>query len=223
MSYTGILFDMDGILIDSEPFWRQAEIEVFSTVGVHLTDEQCAETMGLRIDEVVLYRAPEHHDKAALAEAIVARVEELVRERGVPLPGSREVLEWIREEGIPCGLATSSSYRLLESTLAALELREFFSVVHSAQDEIYGKPHPAVYLQAAEKLGIPPTQCLAIEDSVNGVLAAKAARMGVVAIPEAPFRNDPRFAIADRQLVSLVEFEALLRRGWGDGQLVSLT
>lgn len=223
MSYTGILFDMDGILIDSEPFWRQAEIEVFSTVGVHLTDEQCAETMGLRIDEVVLYRAPEDHDKAALAEAIVARVEELVRERGVPLPGSREVLEWIREEGIPCGLATSSSYRLLESTLAALELREFFSVVHSAQDEIYGKPHPAVYLQAAEKLGIPPTQCLAIEDSVNGVLAAKAARMGVVAIPEAPFRNDPRFAIADRQLVSLVEFEALLRRGWGDGQLVSLT
>ncbi len=222
MSYTGILFDMDGILIDSEPFWRQAEIEVFATVGVHLTDEQCVETMGLRIDEVVLFRAPEHHDKPALAEAIVARVEELVREHGVPLPGSREVLEWIREEGLPCGLATSSSYRLLESTLAALGLREFFSVVHSAQDEVYGKPHPAVYLQAAEKLGVPPTQCLAIEDSLNGVLAAKSARMGVIAIPEAPFRKDPRFAIADLQYSSLLEFGELLRLRWSDGQLSSL-
>lgn len=222
MSYTGILFDMDGILIDSEPFWRQAEIEVFGAVGIHLTEEQCVETMGLRIDEVVLFRAPEYQDKPALAEAIVTRVEELVRERGVPLPGSREVLEWIREEGIPCGLATSSSYRLLESTLAALGLREFFSVVHSAQDEIYGKPHPAVYLQAAEKLGVLPTECFAIEDSVNGVLAAKAARMGVVAIPEAPYRKDPRFAIADLQLESLLEFKELLQQRWTDGRLVAL-
>ncbi len=211
MTYAGILFDMDGVLIDSEPFWRQAEIEVFATVGVHLTEEQCAETMGLRIDEVVRLRAP-RHDQAALAEAIVSRVEQLVREKGVPLPGSREILEWIRQKDIPCGLATSSSYRLLESTLAALGLRDYFSIVHSAQDEIYGKPHPAVYLSAAQKLGIEPVEVLAIEDSVNGVIAGKAARMKVVAIPEAPFRSDRRFAIADYQCDSLSELGEMLQQ-----------
>ena len=212
MNYDGILFDMDGVLIDSEPFWRQAEVEVFATVGVHLTLEQCAETMGLRIDEVVSYRAPEH-DQAALAEAIVSRVEELVRAHGVPLAGAREVLEAIRQRAIPCGLATSSSYRLLEATLGALDLRDYFSVVHSAQDEVYGKPHPAVYLSAAEKLGIAAPRLLAIEDSVNGVISGKAARMTVVAIPEAPYREDPRFAIADYRFDSLWGVDQLLELG----------
>lgn len=211
MSYTGIIFDMDGILIDSEPFWRQAEIEVFATVGIHLTEQQCVETMGLRIDEVVAIRAP-GHDHSVLAEAIVARVEELVQHKGRPLPGAREILEWIREKNIPCGLATSSSYRLLESTLKALNLRSYFPVVSSAQDELYGKPHPAVYIQAASKLGIEPSRCLAIEDSVNGVIAAKAAGMGVVAIPEPAFCNDPGFVVADLKLSSLLELLAKLQK-----------
>lgn len=212
MKWTAILFDMDGILIDSEPFWRQAEIELFATVGVQLSEAQCVETMGLRIDEVVRLRAP-HADQEPLADAIVERVAELVAAKGVALPGAEEALKQVTSMGIPCGLATSSSYRLLEVTLSTLGLKDYFQIVHSAQEEVYGKPHPAVYLHAAEKLGAVPQTCLAIEDSVNGLIAAKAARMGTVAIPEEMMRSDPRFAIADLRFDSLLAFSSYLRAG----------
>lgn len=215
VEFSGLIFDMDGILIDSEPFWRQAEIELFATVGVHLTEEDCVETMGLRIDEVVAHRAP-HADQAELAGLIVDRVEELVRQQGEPLPGSLQVLQRVEALGLPCGLATSSSYQLLEATLETLGLKSYFQIVHSAQEEVYGKPHPAVYLSAAEKLGLPPTRCLAIEDSLNGVIAAKAARMPVVAIPEEAVRNDRRFQVADVQLDSLFELMPMLSDAVGD-------
>jgi len=204
-NYAAIIFDMDGILIDSEPFWRQAEMELFATVGVHLTEADCVETMGIRIDEVVALRAP-HADQARLAQAMVDRVIELVKERGKALPGSRETLERIQHLGIPCGLATSSGYDLLNATLETLGFRDFFQIVHSAQDEVLGKPHPSVYLEAAKKLGVAPQHCLAIEDSVNGLVSAKAARMDVVAIPEAQFRRDRRFGLANWQFDTLFDF-----------------
>lgn len=210
MKYDGVLFDMDGVLIDSEPFWRQAEVEVFATVGVELTLEQCAETMGLRIDEVVAFRAPEA-DRASTAAAIVDRVEELVRAKGKPLPGARESLEAVASMGLACGLATSSSIRLLEATLETLGFRSFFEIVHSAEVEEYGKPHPSVYINAAKKLGVEPSRCFAIEDSVNGVIAAKAARLMTIAIPEPEYRCDKRFQVADFQLESLLELLPLLK------------
>ena len=214
MKYDGVLFDMDGILIDSEPFWRQAEVEVFATVGVELTLDECAETMGLRIDEVVALRAPEA-DRTKTALAIVDRVEELVRAQGKPLLGAQESLEKIAELGLPCGLATSSSIRLLEATLETLGFRSFFEIVHSAEVETYGKPHPSVYIHAAEKLGVEPSRCFAIEDSVNGVIAAKAAKMMTIAIPEHEYRADKRFNVADLQLGSLLELLPLLD-DWAD-------
>ena len=204
MKIEAIIFDMDGILIDSEPYWRQAEIELFATVGVHLTEEDCVATMGLRIDEVVALQAPQA-DQETLAAAIVERVGELVREGGTSLPGVHQILELVQRLSLPCGLATSSSYQLLETTLATLGVRDAFQVVHSAEEETYGKPHPAVYLNAAHKMGVDPTTCLAIEDSVNGVISAKAARMSVVAIPEEACRQDRRFQVADLQLTSLLE------------------
>jgi len=98
--------------------------------------------------------------------------------------------------------------------LAALDLGEAFEVVHSAEDEPYGKPHPGIYLTAAERLGVDPVACVAIEDSVAGVVAAKAARMAAVAVPED--RGDPRFGIADAVLDSLADLA-----GWLDGVLGS--
>jgi sugar-phosphatase len=100
-------------------------------------------------------------------------------------------------------LASSSAYRLIRAVTERLGLADSFDCVYSAEEEEYGKPHPGVYLTAARRLGVAPTQCLAVEDSFNGVLAAKAARMKCVAVPEPAQRRDPRFCIADVVLDSL--------------------
>ena len=212
----GILFDMDGILIDSEPFWRQAEIDIFGRVGLPLTEAECFQTMGLRIDEVVAIRYAQKPwtelSQKEVADLILEQVENLVRQQGEPLPGVEAALACARDSGLPVGLASSSSYRLIEATLEALGVKKYFGVIHSAEEEEWGKPHPAVYLRAAAKLGVAPTACLAIEDSLNGVIAAKAARMAVVAIPEAQAPEDPRFVLADHRLADLAEFPQLLGR-----------
>lgn len=200
--FQAILFDMDGVLLDSEPFWRIAEIEVFRALGKEFTEEDCVETMGLRIDEVVAYRVPDADQEKTVNE-ILDRMVEMVSERGVPLPGVRETLARLSELKIPLGLATSSNYRLLHATLNSLGLQDAFQIVHSAEDEEYGKPHPGVYITAAQKLGFKPKHCLAIEDSLNGVISAKAAQMSVIAIPEEAVYDNPRFAVADLKLESL--------------------
>lgn len=201
------IFDMDGLLIDSEPLWRKAEVEVFATVGLHLTEAECEETTGLRIDEVVGYRHGqkpwEDPPQRVIVERIVDRLIELVRERGEPLPGVDHAITRCRADGLRLALASSSPRRIIDATLARLGLADTFEVVASAEDDRYGKPHPAVFLRCAELLGVPPTECLVLEDSLNGVIAAKAARMTCVAVPEKP---DARFAIADRVLGSLQSF-----------------
>lgn len=216
MRIRAVIFDMDGILIDSEPFWRQAEIEVFGTVGLHLTEQQCMETTGLRIDEVVALRHAQHPwstpSQAEIAHSIVSRVAELVTERGVPLPGVEGAIEAVRHAGLRLALASSSSMFLIQTNLRALGLDGMFEVVQSAEGEPLGKPHPGVYLKTAALLRVDPVDCLAIEDSVNGVISAKAARMRTVAIPEGHATGDPRYGVSDFQLSSLLDFPALLER-----------
>lgn len=198
---------MDGVLIDSEPFWRQAEMEVFATVGIHLTEQQCTQTQGIRIDEVVALHYAAHPwagpSQQAIAEKIVERVAQLVRQRGKPMTGVQQILGWLQARQTRLALATGSCHLLIEAVLDTLGIRHSFSIVQSAEHETYGKPHPAVYLKTAQNLGLDPSQCLVIEDSVNGVIAAKAARMAAVAIPETHLRQDPRYGVADFQYESL--------------------
>ena len=211
--FQAVLFDMDGVLLDSEPFWRIAQIEVFKTVGKVFTEKDCIETTGIRIDEVVAYRVPEA-DQEKVVSAIMDRMVCLVTEKGVPLPGVNQALQRLKEMDVPCGLATSSGYRLLHATLKSLGLESAFSIVHSAEEETYGKPHPSVYMTAARKLGFDPKQCLAIEDSVNGVISAKAAQMAVLAIPEEAGYEDPRVALADAKVRNLNQAIPLLEEAF---------
>jgi len=201
------IFDMDGLLIDSEPYWQDAELEVLGGLGLPITREDAIKTMGLRVDEITAqwylrhpWHGPSPEDVAEqILDAVIARV----RREGVARDGVAHAIELARSRGASIGLATSSAVRLIEAVVDRLGLTGAFQVTLSAQFEKYGKPHPAVYLKTAEALEVTPIECLALEDSLNGVLAAKAARMKCVAVPAPDLREDPRFSIADRVLPSL--------------------
>jgi mannitol-1-/sugar-/sorbitol-6-/2-deoxyglucose-6-phosphatase len=209
-----LLFDMDGLLIDSEPLWHEAEIYGFGLAGLCLTPEQCLETTGLRVDEVVQFRYAQDPwaspSRDAVTVAIVERLVDLVHAQGVLKPGVAEALDCARASGLRIALASSSPYVIIDAVLDTFGLRSAFEVIHSAEEEARGKPEPDVYLTAARKLGIDPALCVALEDSPNGVLAAKAAGMKCIAVPEPALRDDPRLARADVILDSLLEVDAEL-------------
>ena len=209
MTIAAVIFDMDGLLIDSEPLWQEAEILVFERVGIKLTCELCQQTQGLRIDEVVEYwylRYPwTNLTKLEVEKSIIDKVIELIELKGEPLAGVDKAIAFVRRKNVKIALASSSAMIIIQAALQKLSLSETFTEVYSAESEVLGKPHPGVYLTTAKKLNIPPQSCLALEDSLNGVLAAKAAQMKCIAIPEASQLDNPKFAIADRVLQSLEE------------------
>ncbi len=206
------IFDLDGLLIDSEPIWRRTEVEVFASVGLSLTEAMCEATTGLRIDEVARHwfaRAPwEGASCEEVAARIVDRMVERVRAEGEPLPGAREAIDVCARAGLRLAVASSSPERLIRAALERLGVADRFEVIASAEHEPLGKPHPGVFLACAARLGVAPTECVIFEDSLNGVLAAKAARALCIAVPSAIDRADPRFTIADRVLGSLEELRA---------------
>ena len=212
------IFDMDGLLIDSEPLWHRAEITVFATVGLYLTSEQCRETTGIRIDEVVRIR---HREKPwsnksieQVEREIMAEVEHLAATEGKALPGIYEVLEEFAVLGMPMAVASSSPHSMIATVLQRLQIEGYFKAQCSAANEEHGKPHPAVYLNAARQLGVAPRQCLALEDSIPGVQSAHAAGMTVIAVPDAHHFDRLEFNVAAQKLRSLAGFSpsAFLRR-----------
>jgi sugar-phosphatase len=205
-----IVFDMDGLLIDSEPLWRIAEIEALSAVGVPITEDDAVETTGLRTDEVVelwyaRYPWPDPTKKEMEAR-IITRLIALARERGRLMPGVRETLDAVSAAGYPLAIASSSTSEIIAAVLETLGIAAYFQVTQSAEHESYGKPHPAVYIEAARRLGVEPWRCLAFEDSPNGVIAAKAARMRCIAVPDPTLKDDRRLRAADLILPSLADF-----------------
>ena len=203
------IFDMDGLLIDSEPLWTRAEIEAFATVGIELDQEKCAQTVGKGLEEVVRFRYEQQPWTGKSLEEvgllIHRRMLELVEAEGRPMPGAIAAVEFFKSKGLKLGLATSSDRSLIDASLDALDLKSAFDHLQSGSELEHGKPHPLVYLVTAERLGIPPAECLALEDSLPGLTAAKAAGMKAVAVPEPRLFGDPRFDIADVVLQTLEE------------------
>lgn len=204
------VFDMDGLLIDSEPLWRQAEKSTFREVGIELTDQMCHETLGLRADEVVAHWYGKFSWTGPSLEEVeirlVSSVQRLISAQGQPLKGVCTTLSVLRKAGFKLGLASSSPHVLIETVVGKLDVRDYFAVMCSAVDEDRGKPHPAVYLKAAEKLGVDPTDCIAFEDAVSGIRSAKSAGMSVIAVPAEHQYCEREFEMADIKLRSLAEF-----------------
>ncbi|MDI9800966.1 hexitol phosphatase HxpB [Citrobacter koseri] len=212
------IFDMDGLLIDSEPLWDQAELEVMASLGVDITRRhELPDTLGLRIDMVVeLWYAQQPWngpDRQAVTDRIITRAISLVEETRPLLPGVREAVALCKSQGLMVGLASASPLHMLEKVLTMFDLRESFDALASAEKLPYSKPHPQVYLDCAAKLGVDPLTCVALEDSVNGMVASKAARMRSIVVPAEEGQHDPRFALANVKLTSLAELTAAHLRG----------
>lgn len=199
--FDAVIFDMDGVLIDSEPLWKIAMEEVFASVGCSLTRKDFQKTVGLRIDEVISYWYNaigwEEYSPKEVESKIVNRMVELIQENGDPLPGVLDTLTYLQDQGMKIGLGTSSYTILIETVLSTLSITDAFCVTHSAEDEEFGKPHPAVYLSVAKELDVQPNKCLVIEDSLNGIISGRAAKMKVVCIPEKTHHPEPKLIVAD--------------------------
>ncbi|CAM7388307.1 MULTISPECIES: hexitol phosphatase HxpB [Citrobacter] len=212
------IFDMDGLLVDSEPLWDQAELDVIASLGVDISRRhELPDTLGLRIDMVVdLWFAQQPWNgpsRQEVTESIITRAIALVEETKPLLPGVREAVALCKSQGIKVGLASASPLHMLEKVLTMFDLRDDFDALASAEKLPYSKPHPQVYLDCAAKLGIDPLNCVALEDSVNGMIASKAARMRSIVVPAHENQDDPRFVLADVKLTSLTELTAAHLRG----------
>jgi HAD superfamily hydrolase (TIGR01509 family) len=187
--FRAAIFDMDGLLIDSEPFWKLAEREVFGAAGIEIDDAMAAVTATMTTRQVAehWYRVKPWRDRSIedLEAAVVARVAEQIRAGKRAMPGVREVLGLCADLGWMVGLASNSPAVLCQLVLRELDLAGSFHAVVSADLVENGKPDPAVYLRAAQLLGVRPIECVVFEDSPAGVRSARAAGMSVVAVPSA--------------------------------------
>lgn len=204
---------MDGLLIDSEPFWRAAEISVFQTLGIPFTEDMCRETVGMRIDEVVVYwnqKLELSMNVSTTSNAIIDELIKMVNHSGQPLPGVISTLEILLENNRKVALASSSSMRIIEAVVTKLGIKDYFRSIHSAEFEKYGKPHPAVFLTTATNLLESPSNCIVYEDSRNGMRAGLAAQMKTILIPEFPEPHLDWHNEADLKWNSLEDFDIFL-------------
>jgi len=204
-----VIFDMDGVIIDSEPLWRKAMIRAFNDFKVPFTEDDCRITTGMRLNEVIKYwqklYPTEIKEPDAVNHSILNYLINLINQEGKAMPGLNELLDHLKSRNMKIGLSTSSDHILIETILNKLEIRHYFDEIISAQHLTYGKPHPEVYLTCAHKLNIHPMDCLVIEDSINGIISGKAAQMNVIAIPDAEHINNVKFNIADAVIGHLTE------------------
>ncbi len=204
------IFDMDGLLIDSEPLWMQAEIELFGQLGISLKPEDCKQMQGVKIPDVIRHwyqiKPWAVMSLEQVEQELVRRVEELIEARGQMQPGVLETLEFFRKKSIPMAVASSSTQHLIELVVRRLGIANYFRFLHSSMNEKRGKPYPDIFLTAAKRLGQKPAECLVFEDSLNGVRAGKRAGAVVVAVPYPENYNDPAFNVADIKLRSLEQW-----------------
>lgn len=205
---TTVLFDMDGVLIDSEGFWLQAEEEVFTSVGAIWDEEIAMQTQGKTTRAVTehWYEMFPWEGKTIeeVEQEVIDRVEELISTEGQIKEGVLQTLTFLKERGVKIGLATNSPVVLINAALKRLGIREFFQTIVSVEHVEHGKPAPDVYLRAASNLGSVPSECIVIEDSFTGATAGKNANMTVIAIPDIEQYSQERFDIADFKLRSMV-------------------
>jgi HAD superfamily hydrolase (TIGR01509 family) len=210
-----VIFDLDGVLADSEPWWNEIDAKLLAEHGVTYRGEYHRNVLG------VSYRLAVEFYKKAFGLSVPT--DEMMRRRGEIaadffanrvdiFPSTKPVLQELRQMNLHLAVATSSVSASARPFLARHGLTAFFETIVTGEEVKHGKPHPDIYLRAAEKLGVTPNACLVIEDALSGIAAAKAAKMRVAAIPDTRFVDPSDYKKeADYVLTSLSEIPALVR------------
>lgn len=217
MAEDGVIFDLDGVLVNSSALHFQSWQIVGAERGFTMTEALFRETFGMPNPQIFvrLFGKPLPDEEArALSEHKEAVYRKLAAGRLRPLPGAIALLQALRADGFRLALGSSTPLSNIRVVLRAIGAEEYFHAIVCADDITHGKPHPEVFLKAAERIGVPPRRCVVVEDAVVGVQAAKAARMRCVAITTTHPRE--RLQEADRIIDCLTEispedFRALLR------------
>lgn len=207
-----VVFDMDGVLVDSEPVNFRAMQEMLAARGVRYTEADDRRFRGRRNLDVYAWlreRGAVSATDEELERDLTARLTALIRAEVRPRPGVPEVPRTVRERGYRVALASSAVPAVIDANLAAVGLDSLFEVRVSGVEVERGKPEPDIFLETARRLGVAPARCLVVEDSRNGVLAARAAGMAVVAIPCEATRDEDLSA-ATLHLPTLLELPPLL-------------
>lgn len=188
MSFSAIIFDMDGLLVDSEPLWYEVEVAMIEQHGYTYADEVRDATIGLRVDEFskIIHK---HYPKVAetpegVTKLVMEGMISLPAEKIIPRPGADDIIRYVAEQKIPCAIASSSMQVIIEHFVTMLGWDDLIPLRFSAEFMPRGKPAPDIYLHTAEQLGIAPDKCLALEDSRAGTQAALSAGMTCYTVPD---------------------------------------
>ena len=213
-----VIFDLDGVLVDSEALWNDARRQLVEESGGTWKDEAQQAMMGMSSVEWSRYMREElgvPMSEEAISADVVERLEHLYRERLPLIPGAREAVIAVAPRW-PLALASSANRSLIELVLELAGLTDCFEATVSSEEVAHGKPAPDVYLEAARRLSSEPATCVAVEDSTSGLRSAAAAEMGIVAIPNQAFPPAPdALALADVVLESIEELELEVLAGLG--------
>ena len=206
---SAVIYDMDGLLLNSEPCWHEAEKVIFRPLGIELTTEMCLQTTGVPVPEVISYWYEKHPwpnpDFKTVEDALQAEALKQIKENANLMPGALASLQHFKSKGLKIGLASASLLSFIEAVLEKHHIGSYFDFYHSAALEEKSKPDPAVYLTVARTLGVPIETCFIMEDSKLGVQGAKKSGAVVCAIPSEHDFNHPAFDIADYKVNTLNE------------------
>lgn len=209
-----VIFDMDGLLVETEPIWEVAQTEMLAARGKILESHVRNHIIGMRMADVVAHfqRVYELADSVPfLAQELTDRMVDHLQREVTPKEGAEELLAFLHEKAIPCSIASSSPHPLIDAVVRALDWHDHFVVRCSGNDVPHGKPAPDVYLLTAAQMGVAAQDCLALEDSPTGARAAVAAGMLCYVVPN-PEANPRAFdTITPHRFNSLSEIKTHLQ------------